>query len=80
MRIIFMHKLFIIIDLTLTLICFILSWVFISRPCHLSFLLYYCIFFLVQTLQHIISLQLPKIDSVKHDPLIRRYLLAISLV
>lgn len=55
----------------------VLSWIFISRACTMSFFLYYCILYLGQSIQHFLCVVLPKIDVVRYDIWIKR---AIGLV
>jgi hypothetical protein len=73
-------QIFFILDSTLTIVSFILTWVFIKYPTILAFFLYYCIFYIGQSIQHYLSLVLHKIDIIKYDKLIKRYLAMISII
>ncbi len=75
-----LHQIFFILDSTLTIVSFILTWVFIKYPTILAFFLYYCIFYIGQSIQHYLSLVLHKIDIIKYDKLIKRYLAMISII
>lgn len=67
-------------DAGLAGLCFVLSFVFISDDCSLSFFLYYTIYFIGQAIQHMLIVKMPTIDVVRYDKVIRRYLFIVSVI
>jgi hypothetical protein len=74
------HKLFFLLDITLTVTSFVLSWIFIRKPCSMSFYLYFCILYLGQSIQHFLCILFPKIDVVKYDSWIKKFIALVSVI
>ncbi len=74
------HKVFFLLDFTLSASSFVLSWIFINKPCSMSFYLYFCILYLGQSIQHFLCILFPKIDVVKYDPWIKKFIALVIII
>lgn len=67
-------------DLSFSCISLVLSLVCAGKPCPMSFFAYYSIFYLAQAIKHYLCGNMPKMNVVKYDKILKRYIFAISVI
>lgn len=68
------------IDISFAAISLLVSFITIPNECSMSFFLFYTIYFMGQSIQHFLVLKMPKIDVVKYDITIKRYVYIASAI
>lgn len=68
------------IDISFAAISLLVSFITIPNECSMSFFLFYTIYFMGQSIQHFLLLKMPKIDVVKYDITIKRYVYIASAI
>lgn len=68
------HKIFFYLDAVLAGVCIVLLLVSIGDRCGQGFFVYYGMFFIGQSIQHHLFGIIPKIDIVKYDKSLKRYI------
>ena len=68
------------IDISLAAISVLASFIAIPNECSMSFFLFYTIYFMGQSIQHFLLIKMPKIDVIKYDITIKRYVYVTSFI
>lgn len=74
------HRGFLYFDSAMFMITFVLSLVMLGQPCPLTFYCFFAIYYFGQSIQHYLCLHMPKMDIVRYDKRIKRYMMMISAI
>ena len=75
-----MHRVLLVISAGLSLLCLLGSFLVLGSHCEMGFLLWYCIYWLGQAIQHFLAFTVPRVDTVKYSPQIRRLVGVIIVI
>ena len=75
-----MHKVFLGVGASLSLLALLGSFLVISDKCSMAFMLWYTLFWLGQGIQHFLSFTIPQVDTLKHEHLIRRFVGIVIII
>ena len=75
-----MHRAFLVLSAGMSLLCLLGSFLLNGKHCDMGFLLWYCLYWMGQAIQHFLSSIISRIDAVKYSLFIRRFLGAILVV
>ena len=75
-----MHRVLFVMSVGMSLLCLLGSFFLSGQHCNMGFLLWYCLYWMGQAIQHFLSLIISRIDAVKYSLFIRRFLTVILVI